>query len=233
MNKIIITVLGLVIIACHREKSDFDKKENQTEKNSVPFISSIDKCERNLKLISEFPGLTAELIYLGKNTDSIVASITPFDIYMPDLLDENKLKGDFHDYMIFPYDQDTNLIELDKAKLTLVIDTSQLICHHRFNTVGYPLLIKNNETQSVVLGNEYTFAYISMEAELSHTKWIEVFPATGLMCGTDVNFFKLPSKEIALVVVPKLRGHRLVKCRLKLGNNYSNEFYQYIDEQTF
>lgn len=238
MNQLLIVfLLFTVFVGCKNEEPIKVEEVAPPIPVFAPFdTSGIVKVELPFSL-----GLIGELIYLGKEMDTIYPSRIPFSIEGPSIIGEEGainsgegLNGDFDNYTMSYYpENDTNYVGIDYAKLSLLIDTNQLIYHRRYNSLCYPVIIRNKGSQNVILGNEISFTYISMEAELTQSKWTEIFPAIGLSCGVGVDRFKLPSEEIAVVIVPKLNGETKVKCRYKLVNFYSNEVYQFIDTNAF
>ena len=52
-------------------------------------------------------------------------------------------------------------------------------------------------------------------------------------CGTGIKYIFLKPDEVAIAYQLRLAGNFETKLRIKLGSNYSNEFFGKIDEKLF
>ena len=112
------------------------------------------------------------------------------------------------------------------SKLEVSIDTTQIILHdismneddNYFS--GYPILIKNKEEDTIVIGYE-NYVPIVLEAKNKSNEWQPIEEIYVLGCGNGMKSFLLPPDHILISSKPIYKGDYQTDLRIKLGNTYS------------
>lgn len=114
----------------------------------------------------------------------------------------------------------------DTVDLKIYVDTSQKIVDL------YPTIVKNVGMDSVDVGNGMSVSLI-LEALDYEKGWRPIQKDFMYLCGNGVSSLILPPENIIFTLTPRFKGLYRTKLRLKLGNNYSNEFEGSINPHQF
>lgn len=134
-------------------------------------------------------------------------------------------KTQFEDYFIKW--GDSRVFKREVVSLEIFLDTLQRI--NKGNKIGFPVLIKNTSKDTIDVGYGDLF-HTNLEAKNSTGEWIEVKKIPRLLsCGTSP--IVLPPNEYVLTSQMIYLGNFKTKFRLKMLDNYSEEFWGEIDEK--
>ncbi|MFI2743333.1 hypothetical protein ACG2LH_11370 [Zhouia sp. PK063] len=145
---------------------------------------------------------------------------------------------------VYPYYAD--FLEIDKfkswskAKVLIRIDTSIVTKERAINQYSdedifyqaYPVYIKNEEEDSVIIGYD-RFIPLILEAKDSLNQWRPIEKNYKFKCGMGISGIILPPKYVIISSKIIFKGNFKTQLRLKLGNNYSNEYMGYINYSQF
>lgn len=229
-NKVILSICILLLIAC----KDISTKQNdedfifphliQTSKNDN--LSKINFIEHG----NHFP------LYIGKTKDTIVLS----DMFLnqppaPPFLSEieyekwyNEIKEDKHYQLYFNFFKESNNYKsVDSLNLKIWVDTSQTI--ENKGGISYPVLIynQNKDTCKVGFGK---YIYAILQAKNKNGVWIDIEKRYRYSCAVGEKNIILPPNHILITPVYDYDGDFKTTLRIKLGNNYSNEYNGNIDK---
>tara|TARA_R110000751_G_scaffold125869_3_gene227613 strand:+ start:3757 stop:4314 length:558 start_codon:yes stop_codon:yes gene_type:complete len=125
------------------------------------------------------------------------------------------------------------------AKILIEIDTNtitkQLVTNRYFQKEyypAYPILIKNEETDTIIIGYD-RFIPIILEAKDSTKHWKPIEKMFSFRCGNGINSLLLPPNNIIISSKVIYEGDYKTDLRIKLGENYSNEFKGSINYSQF
>ena len=122
-----------------------------------------------------------------------------------------------------------------EGKVTIIVDTTQTIKFLK-TTYNYtkeeleenyynshPVLVKNTDEQEIQIGYGL-YIPLLLEAKNKNGQWqfIERYHAAG--CGNCLNQIYFKPNEILITTSVIYKGAFTTKLRLRLGNNFSNEF---------
>ena len=232
----ILTLLVLVIaISCDRATN---KDIDEVETFQFPKITDRFKND-TLELTSEIWLNYGDHnpYYFGKLTDSIT-----IERYLRPMIppppppgadtsewDFEPRKGKFDDYFLDWMDN-RNYKTRDSANLIIKVDTTQIINSNGRN--AFPVLIKNITTDTIYIGYGNQIPIIT-EAKSKNGEWKPIEEQYIYMCGVGLHSIILPPNELVITSELIYTGNFKTKLRLKMGNNYSDEFNGEINETQF
>lgn len=165
-------------------------------------------------------------LYFGKKKDSIMVERALGRLVLPPLppgstdpLPEIE-KGKYDDYFL-DWEDLRSYTYFDSVKLDIRIDTSQIIANK--NRKAYPVIIENLHADTIYIGYG---RYIPLITEALNKKgeWKPIEERYIYMCGNGVSPIILPPNEIVVTSELVYSGRFKTKLRIKLGQNYSEEF---------
>lgn len=126
-----------------------------------------------------------------------------------------------------------------ESKIKIIVDTLQIIKkedifdNNNFTFFdAYPIIIKSKENDTIKIGVGNNIS-MTLEAKDSIGNWKPIEETFKYMCGTGLNTIILPPKTIIISSVMIYKGNYKTKLRIKLGGNFSNEFYGTINYRQF
>ncbi len=139
-------------------------------------------------------------------------------VYVPTIFDNYFFKNFYEpEYLKHP----------DTFDLNIHLDTNQIVSN--WHNQAYPVIIKNMSSDTLCLGMDR----ISLKAEAKKNGlWHPIEEYSGFR-GFSSWVITLPPNEIVLTSQLIYSGDFKTKLRLKMGNNYSEEFGGYINESQF
>lgn len=173
-----------------------------------------------------------EVIYIGKYAKTIISKEvedrrTPIENHHENPCSPNytsREKGSFDN--------------LSNAKLEILVDTKQIIKFSKWEKGkanyynAYPLLIKNIENKDIQIGYWYYIPAL-LEAKDENGNWITIEEYYIADCGTCMYQIYIKPNEILITTAVKYSGNFKTKLRIKIGENYSNEYIGYINKEQF
>lgn len=229
----IISIFILILTASCSKNSD--------KKVVFKFPKIIDQFgNKNLKLTfkNELNNGDHNPYYLGKSHDTLLIerylNTTTLPLPPPGLTgtiksNYNQKKGRFDDYFIGWRDV-RDFKNTDSINLFIKIDTTQLINSN--GRKAFPVLIRNTTTDTIYIGYGNQIPIIT-EAKSKNGKWTPIEKRHTYFCGTGLLSIILPPNEIVITSELLYSGNFKTKLRIKMGNNYSDEFYGEINESQF
>jgi len=175
--------------------------------------------------------------YFGKLTDSISIEryLRPM---MPTPLppgadtsewDFEPKKGKFDEYFLDWMDN-REFKRKDSVNLFIKVDTTQII--NNDGRKAFPVLIQNITTDTIYVGYGNQVPIIT-EAKSKNGEWKPIEEQYTYMCGNGLHSIILPPNEFVLTSELIYSGNFKTKLRIKMGNNYSEEFNGTINESQF
>lgn len=234
INFIIPACFFITIIACNptQIQPQSEKTEKFKKKEVFPFPKIIDKLgEENLITINTnwIRERDHHPYFFGKLNDTILIErnlgLFP-ELYK---LDTHFSKGKYDNYFLLPEEAKEFKIA-DSVHLLIKVDTAQVI--NDYGRRAFPVLIMNQYNDTVYIGYGDQIPIVA-EAISKNGKWEPIEERYIYMCGTGLNSIILPPHEIVITSELVYSGNFKTKLRIKLGNNYSNEFYVNINESQF
>lgn len=163
----------------------------------------------------------------GKNEDSVSKNLKKIDKNIK----TNPYVLDYFENKEYRWYYDTNI------KIT--VDTLQKIKKENiFTNVNvsffdaYPIIIKSKEKDTIKIGSGNKLPIV-LEAKDSIGNWKPIEEQFKYGCGTGLNGIILPPKTIIVSSVMIYKGNYKTKLRIKLGENFSNEFNGTINYRQF
>lgn len=137
-------------------------------------------------------------------------------------------KSRFEQYTV-SWNKKGTIINEDSIKVCFRIDTTQRI--NKGRELAFPVLIQNTSIDTIEIGKDDEL-YITLEAQTKSGKWVELKKRTrfGFSCGILPRIV-LPPKEYVLTSQMMCLGGFKTKLRLKMYDNYSEEFWGMVDEK--
>jgi len=232
----ILTLLVLVItISCNRTTN---KDINEVETFKFPKITDRFKND-TLELTSEIWLNYGDHnpYYFGKLTDSI-----SLERYLRPMMppppppgadttqwDFKPKKGKFDEYFLDWMDN-REFERRDSTELFIEIDTTQII--NNDGRKAFPVLIQNKSIDTIYIGYGSQIPIIT-EAKTKNKQWKPIEERYVYMCGNGLHSIILPPNEVVLTSELIYSGNFKTKLRIKMGNNYSEEFNGAINESQF
>ena len=214
MNRILIVGLSLLLISCNYKRNDIELT------------------------IHNFPKIIHD-----KTTDSL--SIFPIrslndgkhhPLFIGEYCHEIKIKENiiltngFQKYIDDYWKSIKRLKWSDSTIMPIIIDTTQILEVN--NRKSFPILIQNNTKDSVLIGYGDRIPLIT-EALNQNGEWQAIEERYVYMCGTGLNSIILPPNELLISSIFIYSGDLPTKLRVKMGNNYSQEFLGNIHKTQF
>jgi hypothetical protein len=225
----------LVISSCGQST---DKDVDEVENFQFPRITDVlnnDTLELTSKVWLNHGN--HEPYYFGKLTDSI-----SIERYLRPMIppppppgidtsewDLKPRKGKFDSYFLDWMD-DRSYKYIDSAKLSIKIDTSQII-NNDFDK-AFPVLIQNTSIDTICIGLGGHISIIA-EAKDENGQWKPIERGHAVGCSTGVHTIILPPNQYVLTSQLVYSGNFKTKLRIKMGNNYSEEFNGTINKSQF
>lgn len=138
-------------------------------------------------------------------------------------------KNKFEKYFIYSY-RKSNIKSIDSVNLSIKIDTNQII--NNYNKKAFPVLIENKSIDTTYIGYGGQIPIIT-EAKTKDGIWKPIENKYSYKCAMGIPSIILPPKELVITSQFVYFGSFKTKLRIKLGNNYSTEFYGRINESQF
>ncbi len=249
-NFINIIFIFSVIFSC----KNYNDNENISKNIEVPKIidtSNFKSINRNSNWLET---VEYNILYIGDKMDTIYPDyninfypVPPDPPAFPNEKNKdsiyNKFKTLNEDLKINPY----NLVYFEnkqykwynESKIKIIVDTLQnlkkedIFSNNNYTFFNaYPIIIKSKESDTIKIGIGNNLPIV-LEAKDSIGKWKPIEEEFKYMCGTGLNTIILPPKTIILSSVMIYKGNYKTKLRIKLGENYSNEFYGTINYRQF
>ena len=232
MNKwFILLLLGIFSCTTKEEKITY----------ALPFPVIIDTLGVKKELLygeTKFPEYISTAhyppYYIGMFKDSIYVC-GPIGIFPPPPEPEEKVHWiptcEYSYSSFYKYWESDNLSNYkypleDTVNLVIYVDTSKIFLD------SYSTIVKNVDKDTVLVGHNLSISLV-MEALDGEKKWKPIQEDFMFMCGNGVHSLILPPDNIILTVTPRFKGLYYTKLRLKLGQNYSNEFNGWINPGQF
>ncbi len=214
LKNLLIFIFFCFVFSCSNTKN---KAEINFEKLNFPKIINYKDSE-NTKLASEIWLSYADNIpkYIGKLVDSVIIN------------KEEKLELDNKHFVHFSMYKN---ILTDSIQLGIKVDTNQIIINKK-KLKSFPVAIYNKSTDTISIGSHGRIYYI-LEAQTQTKQWEPIQKYSIPFCGTGMVSIILAPKEMAISSILKYKGNFKTKIRIKMGQNYSNEFYGYINKSQF
>ena len=111
-----------------------------------------------------------------------------------------------------------------------IVDTTQLINNRGYKS--YPILITNNSNGSVIIGYGNDISVIT-EAKDTNDIWRPIEQEYVHSCGVGLEYIILPENEVVITSEVIYEGNFSTTLRLKIEDNYSNEFKGKININQF
>jgi hypothetical protein len=127
----------------------------------------------------------------------------------------------------------------NEAEISILIDTNQRVkndmicfnCDYYFFD-AYPVLIKNIDIDTITIGYGHFIPLIT-EAKDSLGNWRAIEEEWKYGCGNGVGSIILPPNEIGISATTIYQGDYKTKMRLRIADNFSNEYDGYINYRQF
>ena len=232
----ILTLSVLIIaISCNRTtKKDVDEVE------TFQFPKITDRFKNDtLELTSEIWLNYGDHnpYYLGKLTDSISIEryLRPMMPPPPppgaDTLEWNfePKKGKFDEYFLDWMDN-RDFKRRDSANLLIKIDTTQIISND--GRKAFPVLIQNATKDTIYIGYGNQIPIIT-EAKSKNGEWKPIEEHFTYMCGVGLHSIILPPNEVVITSELIYSGQFKTKLRIRMEDNYSEEFDGMINKSQF
>ena len=242
----------MVLISCTKPvKKESIEKTAENTKTEFPLIIDTFNIDNKMLEMDTFNVNNCKPLYLGEINDSIFityllrftppaqlserikklknAPEEPQSAFYNDLYKEYFRYGSFD---MFP--------NWDSAKLKIAFDTTQKVSYMNFLPKNYkdyyynafPVYIQNISNDTVMVGYGKWLDLI-LEAKDKEDNWQEIQPRTAYYLNSSLAKIILPPNEIVLTTIPIYKGDYKTKLRLKIGNNYSEEFDGEINYSQF
>lgn len=170
-----------------------------------------------------------EVIYIGENKDTIISKEIedrriPIQNHYENPCDsdyEKREKRSFSGFLT--------------SKLEIKVDTTQVIKFSKWNNGNakyynaYPMLIKNIDSKDVQIGYWYYIPAL-LEAKDENGNWKTIESYYVADCGTCMYQIFFKPNEILITTAVIYNGNYKTKLRIKLGDNYSNEYFGFINK---
>jgi len=173
--------------------------------------------------------------FFGKISDTIPIGLylrpifPPFSIESDSINQDKFKKGKFDDYYRDWLDS-RRYVNRDSADLIIKVDTTQII--NNWGRKAYPILIQNQSIDTIYIGYGAEIP-ITTEAKNRNGVWKPIVEEYIYMCGNGVKSIVLPPNEVVITSELIFSGDFETKLRIKMGNNYSEEFNGSINETQF
>lgn len=118
----------------------------------------------------------------------------------------------------------------DSADLFIKVDTTQII--NNDGRKAFPVLIQNITTDTIYIGYGDQIPIIT-EAKSKNGEWKPIEEQFVYGCGNGLHSIILPPNELVITSELIYSGNFKTILRLKMGNNYSEEFIGTINESQF
>jgi hypothetical protein len=245
MMKIINVLLltGLVLVSCTKPvKKENIEKTAENAKTEFPLIIDTFNIDNKVLEMDTFTVNNYNPLYFGKLTDSIFityhlrvsppAQLSEKIKNLKNPPEEPKSAFYFDLYKeYFRYGSFDMFPNWDSAKLKIAFDTTQKVTYLNFLPKNYkdyyyhafPLYIQNLSKDTVMVGYGKWLDLI-LEAKDKENNWQEIQPRTAYYLNSSLAKIILSPNEIVLTAIPIYKGDYKTKLRLKIGNNYSEEF---------
>jgi hypothetical protein len=191
-----------------------------------------------------------ELLYIGVWRDSVYVDYTLKYYPVPPPPPGYEIPLDtlgFHqmeiEHMMFPYYLDWLDTKSYKywhsSQLSVSVDTSQRVKNDEFTedwdspfSEAYPVLIQNIGLDTIRIGYGHFLPLIT-EAKDSAGFWNPIQKEWRFFCGNGVGSIILPPKQIGVSATTIYQGSYKTTLRLRIGDNFSNEFEGWINYTQF
>ncbi|MEO2071202.1 MAG: hypothetical protein ABGW99_07645 [Zunongwangia sp.] len=126
----------------------------------------------------------------------------------------------------------------DTIDIEIIVDTTQKLKHdvskYQWDDYyeGYPILIKNASSDTIVIGYE-SYIPIILQAKDENNNWNPIEKIYIFSCGNGLSSVLLPPNEIVLSSKPIYQGDFKTTLRVEIGGNYSNEYSGKINLDQF
>ncbi|PHR23171.1 MAG: hypothetical protein COA38_17295 [Fluviicola sp.] len=229
----ILTLSVLVIaISCNRTTN---KDVDEVETFQFPKITDRFKND-TLELTSEIWLNYGDHTpyYFGKLTDSVSIERYLRPMLPPPGADTSEWnfepkEGKFDEYFLDWMDN-REFKRRDSADLFIKVDTTQIINNN--GRKAFPVLIQNKSIDTIYIGYGSQIPIIT-EAKTKNGEWKPIEERFIYMCGNGLHSIILPPNELVITSELIYTGNFKTKLRLKMGNNYSEEFNGTINETQF
>lgn len=166
--------------------------------------------------------------YIGKLKDTIKISRMYWPFIKQNEEMDNELKR-LKSYWI-GFDERENYKRMDSSRLSIQIDTNQLI--ESQGQFAYPILISNTSEDTVYVGSGDHIP-IRIEAKNRAGEWMPIEKEFFYFCGTGLDGIILPPNEILISSVVKYKGSFNTSMRIRMYNLLSKPFAGSINESQF
>jgi hypothetical protein len=234
----------LIFLSCQDNSLDFNHKIENGRTNSQklikPFLLDTFNFNPSIKYKNQPTTANYFPLYFGQEKDIIALDyrIIPYPL---DIVGEEKNKNypipnhQFYKEYILGVPTD-NSTRPDSGKIEIIIDTNQTICNieskfYQDSIIAfqaYPVLLKNTSNEPKIMGRGQYLSII-MEAKDSLGKWKAIEKEYSHTCWTITPYIILPPNEILITSASIYDGNYKTLLRLKIGENYSNEFWRTIN----
>lgn len=222
MKRLSIYVIGFLIAtySCDLEQNSSPQDSIEIEEFKFPLI--IQENPETMERVTEYwiNSGDHDPLYFFFEADSI-------DLNKPNWTDIESHKYSAEELTT---DSNLNFVPLEAGEFKIIVDTTQIISRQGMSS--YPVVIENISQTKVQIGVGF-FISILAEAKNENGTWIPIEEEFRYHCGTGLESIILDSCESVLTTQYIYSGPFRTLIRLKLGNNYSNEFYGNIYKTQF
>lgn len=233
-----------------------DKKEN-----NFPKLTNLKTIKKDFKNDTALSRSSSNILYIGVELDTIKLDYELVNFpFMPpppppppgknediDTIKWNLIASEysqkFKSNPVYPFyyswGNSEKFDSWNDTKLLIEIDTNtitkQLVTNRYFQKEyypAYPILIKNEGTDTIIIGYD-RFIPIILEAKDSTKQWKPIEKMFSFKCGNGINSILLPPNNIIISSKVIYKGDYKTHLRIKLGENYSNEFKGSINYSQF
>jgi hypothetical protein len=118
----------------------------------------------------------------------------------------------------------------DSANLLIKIDTTQIISND--GRKAFPVLIQNATKDTIYIGYGNQIPIIT-EAKSKNGEWKPIKEHFTYMCGVGLHSIILPPNEVVITSELIYSGQFKTKLRIRMEDNYSEEFDGMINKSQF
>lgn len=209
-----------------------NKKESQNEFR-FPVIIDNDALVDDLTNVEVSYHGNHNPLYFGKLMDTIKVDKNigvSLEVFLDEdeeivLVEPRKFEKYFLDWM-----SEKRYKYWDSVDLNIFIDTTQVIGNDRRR--AFPVLIQNNHSDTINIGYG-RYIPIVAEAKNREGEWKPIEEPFIYMCGVGLETIILPPEEFVVTSQLMYSGKFKTKLRLRMGNNYSQEFKGCINDAQF
>lgn len=222
---------------------------SQTKK--VPFIKNSEKHDQSKLMIADSTYYLNFIQYIGKYKSHL--KIAPNTEHTSNKILKNNYCNDSIIHNKQKYNNETigqlEIVADPKQTTPIVVNISDLkdeeydllnegkeikrkINYSKQYYDAFPIIFINKNPKESVLGFGNHIPY-TLEALDKNKEWKTIKNNKGYNSGTGIKYIFLKPDEVAIAYQLRLNGSFETKLRIKLGNNYSNEFVGKIDEKLF